>query len=524
MKRRKVSAFLVLVMLIGLLAGCGGTDNGNSGEAETNIAYYSLNSDPIYNWDPSIMSSNGTTVLNNVYEQLLRFNPETKEFEYLLATDYSHSEDGLTWTFKLREGVKFHDGTDFNAEAVKFSIDRTMEKGQGASYIWEPVEKIKVVDEYTVEFNLSYSAPLDLIVSGPYAAYIMSPTAVKNNDDNWFEQGNEAGTGPYMLESNSMGDEVILTQYKDYWKGWEGEHFEKVILKKNVEASSRRQLLEKGEIDITTNMTSEDLDALKENEDIIVSVKESLTTMYAFFNTQKAPLDNPKVRKALSYAFPYEDAVQFAAGGYAEQARGVIPKSMWGYSKDLFQFTKDLDKAKDLLKEAGIKEGELNLVLTYITADEAEKKTAELYKAELSKIGVELELRGMPWESQWEMAMGPIENRQDIYMMYWWPDIATPNSWLLPLFHTEESTLFNLSYYKNNEFDMLIDDANRMSGIDINAAEAGFIKAQEILLEDNPAVFIYDKHDAYVLNSTFKGFEINPFYPLVVFFYNCYRE
>jgi len=525
--KRKLSLLLVFILLTGVLAGCGGGDVSDdpSPQDEVEIAYYAYNSEPILNWDPSVMFSNGIIVLNNIYETLLRFDPKTKEFDYLLAEDYSVSEDGLTWTFNLREGVKFHDGTEMTAEDVKFSIDRTMELGKGASYIWAAVSEIIAVDDYTVEFKLSYPSPLDLVASSPYAAFIMSKDAVENAEENWFENANEAGSGPYMLESAAMGDEVIMTTFEDYWNGWEGDHFDKVIIKKTSETSSRRQMIEKGDADITQSLPSEDVEALKETDGVEIVVEPSFTNLIGFFNTEKQPLDNPKVRQALSYAFPYQDVVDYAVGGYAKQSIGVIPFGHWGHSDDLFQYTKDLDKAKELLEEAGIEDGELKLLLTYMSGDESEKKSAELYKAELSKIGVELEIRAMPWETQWEMAMNedPAE-RQDIFIMYWWPDTSSPYSWLYSLYHSEEEILFNMSYYSNEEFDTIIDNAAEISGTDIEKAEEEFIKAQEILIEDSPSIFMYDKEEVWAINSTFKGFEYNPSYPLVVFFYDTYRS
>ncbi len=528
MNKRKLSFLLVLVLLFSVLGGCGSGNDGEnpttSPQAEMEIAYYAYNSEPILNWDPSVMFSNGIIVLNNIYETLLRFDPDAKEFEYLLAEGYSVSEDGLTWTFNLREGVKFHDGTEMTAEDVKFSIDRTISLGTGASYIWSAVSEIVVIDEYTVEFQLSYPSPLDLVASSPYAAFIMSKDAVENADENWFENANEAGSGAYMLESAAMGDEVIMTAFEDYWKGWEGDHFDKVIIKKVSETSSRRQMIEKGDADITQSLPSEDVEALKVTEGVDIIVKPSFTNLIGFFNTEKEPLDNPKVRQALSYAFPYQDVVDYAVGGYAKQSVGVIPYGHWGHSDDLFQYTKDLDKAKELLLEAGIQEGELSLLLTYMAGDESEKKSAELYKAELSKIGVELEIRAMPWETQWEMAMNEDpDQRQDIFVMYWWPDTSSPYSWLYSLYHTEEEILFNMSYYANEEFDTIIDNAAEISGTDIVKAEEEFIRAQEILIEDSPSIFMYDREEVWAINSTFKGFKYNPSYPLVVFFYDCYR-
>ena len=526
--KKKMALILALMMILSMLTACGGNQNGATNEPspsdEMDIMYYAYNSTPIITWDPSIEFSNGIIVLNNIYEQLLRFNADTKVYEKVLATDFSKSDDGLVWTFKLRPDVKFQDGTPFNAEAVKYSVERTKEIGQGASYIWDPVKEINIVDDLTVEFKLTYAAPMDVIVSCPYAAFMVSPS-LKDQPATWFESGNANGTGPYKLQENSMGDEVILTKNESYWKGWEGEHFEKVIVKKVSETSSRRQMIESGEADVTIELPSEDIEALKASGKVNVEVVPSFTNLIGFFNTKKAPLDDVRVRNALSYAFPYGDVVQYAMGGYATQSFGPIPDGMWGHSKDLMQFNYDLDKAKELLDEAGIKEGELNLLLTYMTGDEAEKKMAEMYKGELSKIGVELEIRAMPWESQWEMAMGnDHSSQQDIFIMYWWNDLSTPYSYLYSLFHSEEETLYNLAYYSNPIFDDLIDGAQAKTAINIEEAEADFVKSQEILMENNPAIFMYDKSVSWVKAPSLKGHVDNPSYPYVVFFYDCYRD
>ncbi len=526
--KKTLSIILAILMLLTTITACGtngdGTSNQQGKNDEMDVLYYAYNSIPILTWDPSIEFSNGIVVLNNVYEQLLRFNAATKEYENVLATDYSKSEDGMVWTFKLREGVTFHDGTPFNAEAVKYSIERTKKIGQGAAFIWDPVKEIKIVDEYTVDFVLSHPAPMDVIASCPYASFMMSPS-LEDEPENWLEEGNANGTGPYKLQDKTMGDEVILTQNEDYWKGWDGEHFEKVIIKKVSETSSRRQMIESGEADITIELPSEDIEALKSNENVVVDVVPSFTNLIGFFNTQKAPLNDVKVRQALSYAFPYEDVVNYAMGGYASQSYGPVPEGMWGHSKELFQFNHDLDMAKQLLEEAGIKEGQIKLLLTYMTGDEAEKKMAELYKAELSKIGIELEIRAMPWESQWEMAMGNnVSDQQDIFVMYWWNDLSTPYSYLYSLYHSEDSTLYNLGYYSNPEFDELIDGAQTKSAVNMAEAERDFVGAQKILLEDVPSIFMYDKNVAWVKSSTLKGHKDNPSYPFVVFFYDLYRE
>ncbi|MGB9813610.1 MAG: ABC transporter substrate-binding protein [Thermovenabulum sp.] len=527
---KKQFLWLVVLLTVSLILTSCGSQNANSSNqkganAPKQIVFFAWTSTPFTDLDPSVEFSNGIVPLNNIYETLLRYDPFERKFIPVLATDYTKSEDGLTWVFHIRKGVKFHDGTDLNAEAVKFSIERTIKMGKGASYIWEPVKEINVKDDYTVEFKLKYPAPLDLIVASPYAAFIMSPTAVKSHPEGWFTQGNEAGTGPYKLESFILGQEIVLTKFDDYWGGWNGKHFDKVVIKKIPETATRRQMLEKGELDITKDLPYEDLEALKNNPNIVIETGPSFENLLMLFNTDKKPLDNKLVRQALSYAFPYEDVVKYAAGGYARQAKGAVPYGLWGHGENLFQYKYDIEKAKELLKQAGYPNGGFKLLLTYTAGDEAEKKTAELYKAELSKLNIDLEIRGMPWESQWEMARDKDPNkRQDIFMFYWWPDIASPYSFLYNMFHKQDEILFNLAYWENEEFDRLIDEGARQSGIDIKKAEETFIKAQEILIEEAPAVFIYDKQYVRIYNKSIKGYKDNPAYPNVIFFYEIYRE
>lgn len=524
--KRTLSIVLVAAMLMGLLAGCGSSNNSSKEMKELpQIAYYANPYEPILDWDPSIMFSNGNVVLCNVYETLLKYDSETDKIVPVLATDYTKSEDGLTWTFNIRQGVKFHDGTDLNAEAVKFSIERTKNMNKGGSYIWAPIKEINVLEDYKVEFKLEYPAPLDLVAASSYAAFIMSPKAVKENGDEWFQKGNEAGTGPYKLQKFTMGDEVVLTKNDDYWQGWEGNHFDKVVIKKVSETSSRRQMVSKGEADITYGLPYEDVDSMQNDSNVAILVEPSFKNMIGFFNTEKEPLNNKLVRQALSYAFPYQDVVKYAKGGYSQKATGIVPDGLWGHSDNLFQYNYDLDKAKELLTEAGYGDGGLKLTYTYTSGDEAAKKTAELFKAVLVKLNVELDVRGMPWDSQWELAKSANpEDRQDIFAMNWWPDYASPVSWLYNLYHTEEDILFNLSYVKDSELDSKVLEADALSATDRQKSEELFVEIQEDIIDNAYNIFMYDEQNVWIQNKSFKGHKGNPAYPNVVFFYDTYRE
>ncbi|MCJ7625945.1 MAG: ABC transporter substrate-binding protein, partial [Anaerolineaceae bacterium] len=196
---QKVRLIILLLMITALvLTACGPAKTDEpaaeveaeeeapaAAEAEPNIAVYAHNGVP--DIDPSSSFSDDLVVTTNVYETLTFYNPpgSAEAISPKLATSWDASDDAMNWTFHLREGVKFHDGTDFNADAVKYSIDRTMGLDMGAAYIFFPVEEVNVVDEFTVEFVLSFAAPMDLVLSSGYAAWIFSPTTVEGKDNAW---------------------------------------------------------------------------------------------------------------------------------------------------------------------------------------------------------------------------------------------------------------------------------------------------------------------------------------------------
>ncbi|HID61982.1 MAG TPA: ABC transporter substrate-binding protein [Anaerolineae bacterium] len=479
--------------------------------------------------DPSVSFSNDSAVVSNAYETLTFYNPPGSD-EVLspgLATRWESNEDATEWTFYLREGVKFHDGTDFNAEAVKYSIERTMTLGLGAAFIWDPVEEIRVADDYTVEFELKYSAPLDLIAAAGYGAWIFSPTCTEAQGEKaseWFNEGHDCGSGPYMIESRERGTRLVMSRFDDYWGGWKEGQFDKIVFEIVTDPVVAQQMLEAGEADMAYDLPRENWAALDARDDVTVYVNPSFQNLLGLFNMKKEPTNNKLVRQALSYAFPYQQFIEGVMLGQATQSYGPVPAGMWGHSEDLFQYTYNLDKAKELLAEAGYPEGGFDLLMTYATGDLDEEQVGELWKAELAKLGINLEVRAMEWEPQWDLAISDPMSAQDVFVFYWWPTWITPYDFLFNMFHCEEEVLFNLGYYCNPEFDEIIDRANELTGSDREEAERLFIEAQKILIEDAAATFFYDRPNNHELRSDIKGYMDNPAYPHVVFVYKLWRE
>jgi len=513
------AVFGLVVMLVALVAGVAVVS-----AQEPEVGVYVNSSEVVVFWDPTEGFSNEVIVMNNLYETLVRYDSVTGEFEPILAERYESSADGLTWTFHLRKGVLFHTGGEMDAEAVKFSIDRTIAGEKGAFYIWDAVESIEAKDKYTVVFHLSYPAPLDITASAAYCAHIFDPDF---SDRDWFYAGHDSGTGPYTIESNEGNTLVILKKFDDYWGGWEGKHFDKVVFQWVPEEGTRRLMVESGEADFTQRLAPSELEAIRGVPGVEIVSVPSFQNMLALFNNAKSadhPIANPLVRKALAYALPYDDVVDSVMEGYARQSRGVVPFGLWGHSDRVKQYTFSLETAKVLLGQAGYPAGGFKVVLTYVAGDENERRTAELWKAELAKLGVELEIRGMPWEAQ--IGLGAAEDpneRQDILLFYWWPDYSDPHSFLSAMFETQPIS-FNFSYYSNPVFDALINAAKEKALFDREAATDMYVEAQNILMADAAGVGIFDMSSARAIRASLKGYVDNAAYPHVVFWYDCHRE
>ena len=477
--------------------------------------------------DPSTSFSNDNAVVANVYEPLVWYKPGTdgKEatLEPGLALSWTASDGGKTWTFKLREGVTFHDGTAFDSAAVRFSIERTKKINGGAAFIWGQVTGIETPDANTVVFKLSDAAALDQVASSGYAAWMISPKAA-DKDATWFNSGQDAGTGPYTIVSHAPGQQTILKAYDKYWGGHPEGHITDVVMQIVEDPILRQQKIESGEADWTMQLPTENLGAFKDSADVALVVNPAFQNLFGMLNTAKKPLDNPKVRQALSHAFPTDDFIKTAMAGYASAPRGIIPTGMLGHDPEAPQYGFDTEKAKALLAEAGVAEGSLKLSMTYATGDTVEETAGQLWKAALAKIGVELTLQPMAWEAQWALGKSDPAKAQDIFVMYWWPTYVNPYDFLFNIFHSEPSPNYNLGYYKNAAFDTLIDTGNGLAATDKAAALAKFKEAQRMAIGDAAAVFMMDQQNIHLIRKNITGYVDNPAYGHVVFFNQLSRK
>jgi peptide/nickel transport system substrate-binding protein len=502
--------------------GPGATDDGVAPEGPSAFTY-SVNSEVMIGWDPATGYSNEVIALHNIYETLTRYNAETQEVEPLLAESWESSENGLTWTFTLRDGVTFHTGRDLTAEAAKASIERTMELGEGAAYIWGAVKKIDAPDDRTLVFRLSYPSPLDLVSSGTYSAYIYDTEASGGQDlGEWFAEGNDSGTGPYTVSEFNPGDEVELRleAYPDYWSGWDGPHYERYVFRVTPEANTAAQLLRAGEVTMVQRMSPQLWSSFEGQEGFETTSAPSWQTLLAMLNTSDGPLADERVRDAVALGIDY-DGIIAALEGAADPLSGVVPPGLWGHTDGL-EYQQNAEEAQALLEQAGFGPGgePIDLELTYLKGDADEELVATLMKSNLADLNVNVDVRGLQWQTQWDKAKSANEaERQDILIFYWWPDYPDPVSWFFNLFRTEEQPFFNLAYYSNGELDSMIDEASVVAATDRDEATSMYGEMQQILFEEAPAIPLYTQVYQRAMLGEVEGFEDNPAYPNVVFGY-----
>ena len=471
-------------------------------------------------FDPVASFSVEAAYMPNLYEGLLRVNPPGSATAYtpLLATSWEKSADSLTWTFHLRQGVKFHDGEPLTAVAVKQSIEAVKDHG-GASWFWAPLDTIETPDSSTVVFHLKYATAFELIVGATYGAWIVSPKALDAfaADPKYWEKGVEDGTGPYMLESYTPDAEIFFTKNPDYWGGWTAGQFDKVIVSIVPEATTQQQMLEGGQADLVCAcLPTESLPTFEADSNYKVIKDNSFFNYVAYFNTLRPPLDDVKVRQALSYAIPYQDIIKIAVNGLGTQSRGPVPGGVFPWSADVPQYTYDLARARDLLKEAGHEGGGFTMELTYTASNPAEALFAPLIKDSYAQIGVTVNITPLKLAEQ--LALGRKgKDGEDMTLMLYWPgyaDAGVDNLW--SMFYFTEKPSWNLSYWNNPDFQKLIDQATTSDQI---TAQPLYTQAMMILVDQAPGVFFYEPKSVFVIPNRIAGFQYNINYPFTYYFY-----
>ena len=488
--------------------------------------------DPHYSY--STLSS---TVALAVYEQLITLKGETtNEFDPSLAESWEASDDQSTYTFHLYPDVTFQDGTPANAQAVKDSYTRWIElDGSPVNVITrfcDSPDKMEVVDDTTIRFNLGSPQPLFLsAMASSYGPMVISPTALKENatqDDpfahEWAKQY-AIGSGPYSLESNSINEGIVLAKFDNFHRGWEGNHFDRIIMRVVPEDGTRRQLLEQGEADASAyNLTFDALDAMRSNPKLQVVDYPSTAVTWAVMNAPR--LLTPQVRQGFSYAWPYDDVVNAVYKGLMKRT-GPIPDNVRGYDPNVFLYQTDLDKAKELILAGGFKEGD-SFEYLFDSTYASDQTIAQLFQANVQKMGFNLELTSVDTATLNSVAFGdsPADERPHFVGGWgWWPDYNDPWNQLAPNFLKDQigNGGSNVGAWSNDRFEELMAQAEHYTSEE--DLDKLMVEIQNILTEQDPPAIYYGQVVRYtVLGKDIQGFVPNPLYLDSYNFYGMSRS
>jgi len=443
---------LTVALAAGLLAGCGGTSETTAttaatsdttvapGESTTTAAEaaaadtftYAQGADP-RGLDPALVDDGESAkIIVNVYEGLLKYADDSTAVEPSLAESWEISDDGLSYTFKLRQGVKFHDGTDFNAEAVKFNIDRqlppqvTPDMGY-AGFVFGSVKDVVVDDDYTVTINLTqkntaFLANLAMCLAAP----IVSPKALTDGNNSVMEA--PVGTGPYKFVKWSKGENVVLERNDDYWG--EKAKTKNVIFRFISDNSARVLALNNDEVDMIDGIDATVVNQITQGGDKLFQA-EGMNVNYMAYNTTTEMFKDQAARVAFSQAINREELVTSLYQGYSDMAETILPTFVPGYDATVKQVAYDVEKAKAGLAAAGITKVHM---ITYTNPRPYNAATgvalATAIQGYLQKVGVECTIDTFDWTTYKEKVKA---GDYDICFYGWIGDNGDPDNFMILL-------------------------------------------------------------------------------------------
>jgi peptide/nickel transport system substrate-binding protein len=519
----RMRALAITAGLAVTAAGCSGGKVRKATVTERPFIY-SFNLNVVTDWDPATSYSNEIIAMQNLYESLTRYNYAQKRVEPLLASRWSSSPDGRSWTFTLRQGVTFHTGTALTSSVAKASIERTKKLKGGAAYIWDAVDRIATPRPDTLVLHLKHPAPMDLIASSDYGAYIYDTRAPGGGDlKEYVSKGHDTGSGPFTVASWNKGQEVELRlgKYKEYWRGWTGSHYSGMEFHVTPQVTTAWQQLQSGDVTFANRLNPPLFAQAKGVRALKTQSTPSFQNLIAFFNTRSGPLRDERVRKAVQAAIDYDGLVS-ALKGSAAPAAGVVPNGLLGNAPDLAMH-QNIGQATQLLNQAGYGPGrKLTLDLTYAQGDDDQQMFVTLLSSALKRLGGTLNAKPMQWDAQWERGKSADPGkRQDIFVMYWYPDYPDAYSWFLNCFRSAKPVSFNLSYLEDPAIDAKIDGLPAVAATDRAAVQSAYASLQRGLLADKAvAAPLYVQQYQRVYAGTVGGFVDNPAYPNVVFGYD----
>jgi peptide/nickel transport system substrate-binding protein len=505
--RLKKNLFLMLVLALVLtLAACGGKD-ASSGKVGGDFVFVSASDAPTL--DPHGMNDTATTnATSQIFDRLTEYAPDGSVVP-ALATEFN-AVDETTWEFKLREGVKFHDGTDFTAADVKMSIDRILdpEFASPRAVVLNMIEEVVIVDEYTVQFKTSIPfAPLPAHLAHNAGSIIAVSAIEEENNGGKTVNDNPIGTGPFKLDTWDRGAEIKFVRYEDYW----GENAKLDTLSFVVvpEQATRVAMLETGDANAML-VGSSDV-ATVEGMSHVETIRVNGTRMdYLGFNMNKAPYDNIKVRQAIAMAINKSDIVDGILDGQGTAAVGPLAPTVVGNYQGLTPLAYDVEAAKELLAEAGFADG-FTTTLWVNEGNRERADIAELIQSQLRPLGINVTIESVEWGAFLEKTGA---GEHELFILGWTTVTGDADYGLYALFHsTQHGSPGNRSYYTNARVDELLDKARQEA--DQSVRDEAYKEISEILVEEAPMVYLQHPDFVFGVNGgegLFVNFSGTPFF------------
>jgi len=539
MGRLKVLAFASVAAVLAFAAfGCGG-----SGGDESTLVFGTA-SDPTALDGALISDGESIRVLYQMTEGLTALEPGTSDVIPSLATDWTTSDDGLAWTFNLREGVTFHDGEPLNAEAVCTNFERWFNfppalQGDGTTYYWQygfgggfknPGEgsptaedslyaSCEATEELSVTLNLTKPSSTILSTLTLPSLHIVSPTALTEfeadagaqNDDGIFQPSgtysteHPTGTGPYKFESWTVGEQLVLTRNDDYWG--ESALTESIIFRPISDNAARLQALQTGEVQGYDLVEPQDVPTIEGDANLQLLQRPPFNVGYITINQAKPPMDNVLVRQAVSHAINREEVVTSFYGGRGIVAKEFMPKEIFGYAEDVPTYEFDPAKSRQLLEQAG-----LTLPVevefwypTDVTRDYMPdpKRNFEAFAAQLNAAGFRVVPRTAPWRPDYVSRVNE-GNAGHLNLIGWIADFADPDNFIGTFFQSP-SAQFGLD---DQEIHDLLDQAE--SEPDQAEREQLYMQANRLIMTNIPGVPYVHATAALAFDANITGFVPSP--------------
>ncbi|MGK9202778.1 ABC transporter substrate-binding protein [Sinorhizobium meliloti] len=465
--------------------------------------------------DPhTVTATNDFRILVNVYDGLVRFKDGTLEVEPALAESWKISDDGKTYTFKLRQGVKFHDGSDFDAEAVKFNFDRMLKKDHPfydtgpfpLSFNFASVEAVNVLDEYTVEFRLSEAfAPFLSNLAYP-TGLIVSPAAVEKHGKEYGRS--PSGTGPFKFVEWLSNQRVVVERNPDYWDG--AAKLQAVVFRPITDANTRVAEMMAGGIDVMVEVPPDNLATFEQDANFAVAEQAGPHVWFAILNTKEGPFADKRVRQAANYAVNKQTLVDDVLQGTATVAAGPIPPAFNWVEGSVEPYAHDPEKAKALLAEAGVENPQVTFYVTEGGSGMLDPITmGAAIQADLQAVGFKVKIETYEWNTFLGRVNPGLEGKADMAEMAWMTNDPDTVPYLtLRTDAIPDKGGFNSGYYSNPQLDELLEKARRST----DQGERGKLygEVQSIVHDDAPWLFVANWKQNAVTTAAVKGFKLQP--------------